>query len=242
MDKHTITLEELNLLLDRKYFFTKERFINYFNSLGIGMENEDIENCWHIWESFPRYKLESIDNVAFIIERLLAYPNLGLSFDYDAHRIFYKSSNKNRHKIYYKKQNEIVSFEVDFHSPDDIALYAEFLKRNIENVIVAVDYVEEIYHKNKTIYVYSGDTFSTRDKWWDRKRDGKLFVCTQDGFRQLLYTEGKGYLRNGEPDYDDSHYSSHVVTGHDGFKYIGNIYADSSFLVDQIKTNEKDAK
>jgi hypothetical protein len=30
MNKHTITFEGLNLIMNRKSFFTKERFSNYF--------------------------------------------------------------------------------------------------------------------------------------------------------------------------------------------------------------------
>jgi len=230
-----LSLKELDLILSRKYFFTKERFCNYFNTFCL--ENKAIEDYWNLWDRFPHYNEADIENVAFILEKILEYPNLEKNYDTDSFRIFYKSI-KIRKKIFYKNNKGITSFEVNLNETDEIIFYADFLKHNIEKIIVAVDLIEEIYHKSKTIYIYDGDVFAIKDSW-KKKKDGKLFACTQDGYRQLLYTGGKGYLRNNEPDYDDPHYNSHVITGTDGFKYIGNLYADPSFLIEESEEKTK---
>jgi len=236
MKKSSITFEELNLLLERKYYFTKERFYNYFNMLCVE-EIKNLEKCWLIWEKFPHFSVDDIESISFIVEKLLIYPYIEHSFDSASYRI-YNESKPNRRRIYYKNRKEIKNFEIDFNNTDQVILYADFLKRNIEKIITAVDFIEEIYKDGKTRYVYDGDVFSLNEKW-NKDRDGKLFACTKDGYRQLLYTRGKGYLRKGKPDYDDSHYNHHIITGCDRFKYIGNIYADSSFLVEQGAETEE---
>jgi len=237
MDKSSITFEELCMLLDRKYYFTKERFYNYFNILGV--DNKDVEGYWLIWERFPHFRNDDIEKTAFIVEKLLLYPNIKDTFNIDSYSIRLNPEYKpNRMRIYYKNRNEIKNFEIDFDNTDQVILYADFLKKNVGKIITAVDFIEEIYKDGKTRYVYDGDVFSLNEKW-NKDRDGKLFACTREGYRKLLYTSGKGYLRNGEPDYDDSKYNHHVITGADKFKYIGNIYADPSFLIEQGTDTEK---
>jgi len=236
MNKSSITFKELHLLLDRKYYFTKERFYSYFNMLCV-IECKDLDKLWLIWERFPYFEEDDIENVSFIVEKLLLYPHIELSFDSDSYRIYYESK-PNRKKIYYENRKGIRNFEIDFNDTDQVILYADFLKKNIEKIITAVDLIEEIYWDSKSLYVYDGDVFSVKDKY-SKDKDGKLFACTKNGYKKLLYTREKGYLRNGKPDYDDSSYNYHVITGNNRFDYIGNIYADPSFLIEKGAETEE---
>jgi hypothetical protein len=57
-------------------------------------------------------------------------------------------------------------------------------------------------------------------------------MCCGGPYKRLLYTRGKGYVRNGKPDFDGDEYSGYVLTKKDNTRFIGNAYADPSFLVD----------
>jgi hypothetical protein len=238
-EPYSITFEEFNLLLDRKYYFTKERFYSYFNMLCV-IECKNLDKLWLIWESFPYFNKDDIEDIAFIVEKLLLYPHIEQSFNSDSYRI-YNESKPNKRKIYYENDEGIKNFEIDFNDTEQVILYADFLKRNIEKIITAVEFIEEIYRDSKSLYVYDGDVFSVKDKW-SKDKDGKLYACTQDGYKKLLYTKGKGYLRKGKPDYDDPSYNHHVITGNNKFYYIGNIYADPSFLIEQEAETEEGKK
>jgi hypothetical protein len=67
-------------------------------------------------------------------------------------------------------------------------------------------------------------------------------MCHGGPYKRLLYTQGKGYVRNGDPDLDDPNYSSHVLIMKDKIQFIGNIYTDASFLVDPTEGEDDDAE
>ena len=148
-----------------------------------------------------------------------------------SYRFGYKHK-PNTKRIYYQNGAAIASFVVDLNEADAVILYAEFLKRKPE-VIAAVDCIEELTKGNERIRVFEGDVFSI-DETWNRRRDGEFFMCCGGPYQKLLYTRGKGYIRNGKPDFDEEEYSSYVLTGKDNFWFIGNAYADPSFLIDPV--------
>ena len=235
MGNGIIRLVELIEVLGRKYYFSLERFTHYFTILGI--KDTAIKEYWFIWENFPYIRDQDIEKASFVLDKILAYPKPVYQKGGD---LCYEKSKESQKKVYYKCGEEIKNFEVNFNETEQVILYADFLKREPE-IIVAVDLYEKIYHNSKTICAYEGDFFATRDSW-NRDRDGDVYVCTRDGYRKLLYTKGRGYIRNCQPDYGKEKYSSYVITGKDKFNYMGNIYADPSFLIDGDEDDEEEEK
>ena len=93
--------------------------------------------------------------------------------------------------------------------------------------------------------VYDGDVIlaylDRPDFWGSDARNCGLYVCTKGCYKKLLYTPGKGYVRKGEPDYDDDFkldtgndsFNSHVLTMSQKWKRIGNIHVDVGFLIEK---------
>jgi hypothetical protein len=210
---------------NRRYFFTKERFFRYFTIFG--KKKEEIETYFQLWNRFPFYTDEELEAADFVIQKILAYPEKDNLCS--AYRFGYEYK-PNKKRIYYQNGNDIASFEIDLNEADDVILYSEFLKGKPE-VIVAVDFIEELSKGNDRIKVFDGDVFSASDKW-DYRRDGEVFMYYRNSYRKLLYTQGKGYIRKGRPDLDEKECSHYALTLKEKFQFIGNAYADASFLVD----------
>jgi hypothetical protein len=145
------SLAALRRMEDKRYFFTKERFFRYFTILG--KRKEEIETYIQLWNRFPHYTDEELEIADFVIQKILAYPQKDPLCR--AYRFGYKY-RPNKKRVYYQNGDDIASFEIDLNEADDIILYAEFLKGNPE-VIVAVDFIEELAKGNDRIKVFDGD-------------------------------------------------------------------------------------
>jgi len=233
MKKHYIlTLEDLHYILQRKHYFTKERFYHYFSI--IGCDNNEIKEYWNILEYFPHFNIESLEKVSFVLKNIINFPFPSEYYEKNG----YYNPKENRKKIYYIHEEKTKFLEFNLNEKSEVILYADFLKKGYE-IIVAVDLVESFYDKSKTWLMYDGDIFATKDNW-NNKEDGEIIVCTKDGYRKLLYTKGRGYVRNGKPDYDERESSHYALTMKSNFHYIGNVYVDLSFLIDQEAKEEGD--
>jgi hypothetical protein len=226
------SLSALREMENRKYFFTKERFFRYFSILG--KKKEEIETYFQLWNRFPNYTDEELETADFVIQKILDYPENGSLCR--AYRFGYEY-RPNKKRVYYQNGNAIASFEIDLNEWDDVILYAEFLKGKPE-VIVAVDFIEELSKNNNSIKVFDGDVFSTSETWGFGK-DGEVFMYYRYSYRRLLYTQGRGYIRNGRPDLDERECNHYALTLKDKFQFIGNVYADASFLVDPEAMEEE---
>lgn len=117
-------------------------------------------------------------------------------------------------------------------------------------------YVSDNGERTKRMRIYEGDIFVTyneyaneRNNIWSDRGNG-VFVARWDGYRQLLYTRGRGYVKAddcGEPNYattqcdeeyneeylsydDDHRYSHHKLTLGHSWERVGNIFCDISML------------
>lgn len=98
---------------------------------------------------------------------------------------------------------------------------------------------------SRSFNVYDGDVIlaylDRPDFWGSDARNCGLYVCVKGCYKKLLYTPGKGYVRKGEPDYDedftldvgDDSFNSHVLTMTQKWKRIGNIHIDLGFLAEK---------
>jgi hypothetical protein len=236
------TLQELNDFFWYRRYVTKSRFHHYFKAL-YGMNDEEVAEWWKIFERFPYAEIrEKKDTEIFeeILEKL--EPIIDVVRHDKCIRVP-EQAKKIKKKIYYRHggSDEVLSVVLDLNDAADVIAYAELLKSD-SKVIMAVDYVETVCHeciavtKEENIDVYDGDIFIVQDEAYRRSREDNIYVCHGGVYYRLLYTRGRGYLRNGEPDYDrDSRYNSNVIALSKSATRMGNIHVDCSILVDNVE-------
>lgn len=247
MNQSQFTLQELNNLREDLYLLSEERFHYYFRHL-YGWTKEQCAAGFNTINRFP-YRLHEEDYAQ--IEKLLPLVKEVLALIVPVQRGALSINNddyqKYKLKVIYRENNNNQEIVVDFSRAGDIIAYAALLQRGIE-VITQLEYVESICTKNtseKDIDVFVGDIFLTEkggQYQWDRCRT-QYIICMGHSYHKLLYTEGKGYVRNGKPDYDKKEALNHyAITGEDNYRKVGNAFLDMSFLVDNNKStnNKKD--
>jgi hypothetical protein len=217
-----------------KFHYPKERFFNYMSMRGIG-EN-DLEFYWEILNQFPHIQEKDFDKAETLLEILRTIPLREKPF-YVAHK-----PRDYIQKIYFKTDSGTTgSLIVDMNEPSDIMAYAEFLKKELE-IIARVELIEKIRMGHEYINVFDGDVFQKNDCFWEKKNVGKLYMCNRGPYKKLLYTEGRGYIRDGQPDVDDKECSNYAITSDNGSSFMGNVYADASFLVDSDEAEGEEEK
>jgi hypothetical protein len=191
-----------------------------------GYKKEQRKYNWNLIDSFPNISENDIEKATRLFNILLDMPDMPQ---------WYGVCHEGREtikKFFYKEGQEITSVKFNLNDDRDIIMAADFLGQNPE-IIAVVDFFEIINERNQKIDVFDGDVFSTRDDLSSfDKKDGDLYLCTNRVYKKLLYTKGKGFLRNGQPDIDDDDCNHYAATLRDSFIKIGNIYADASFLVE----------
>jgi hypothetical protein len=219
---------------NEKHHFPKERFFNYMSIGGIG-EN-DLELYWGILNQFPHIPEKDFDRMETLLEILRMIPLREKPFYVDYRPRDYIQ------KIYFKTDSGTIgSLIVDMNEPSDIMAYAEFLKKELE-IIARVELIEKVNMNREYINVFDGDVFQKNDCSWEKKNVGKLYMCDSGPYKKLLYTEGRGYIRDGKPDVDDKEYSYYAITSGNGSSFMGNVYADASFLVDSDEAEGEEEK
>ena len=162
----------------------------------------------------------------------------------------------------FKKGDKYVQQEFDLQWQATFIEIAEMIKngyiltttaRQVDDV-EAKDYVGENKDKKSYIPIYDGDVmlcFVSKPEWWssDCKKSG-LYLCKNGIYHRLIYTNGKGYVRHGEPDtdedfelaIDENAFSSYVMTLSQKWYKLGNIHAGIGFLIEKPKEKKKRMK
>lgn len=131
----------------------------------------------------------------------------------------------------YSKNDEVKELILDLHDSNDIITYAELLKQEIKQIAL-LRFCDEVQIKNSDKYlkVFEGDFFDTNDLFFGVKSN--VYVAKKNGtFKKLLYTKGKGYLRNKELNYDEGSFNQHCLSLREWVK-IGNVTTDLIKLTD----------
>jgi hypothetical protein len=239
------TLRQIGELFNQRHNITHDRFIYYF-TVAYGMDKYDAKECWEIYEKFPYYANRDTEIYAKfedIIEKIRPILEaIGKAAPIHAT----PEARKIKKKVFYRLREggEELSVVFDLNSASDVIAYAELLKSGCE-IIRALDAVDTI-SSNRIVgsergqfLVFDGDIFVVTDVSYSRSNTDNIYVCKRGTYYRLLYTLGKGYLRNGRPDYDEENeYNSHVLTvSSESVKRIGNIYVDCSMLDDNQEHN-----
>jgi hypothetical protein len=128
---------------------------------------------------------------------------------------------------------------------DDVIKYALLLQQECIEIRCRLDFYETVetrYGTDRTkVDIYDGDIiFCTDSDKWGLSDNSGVYLCTDDCYKRLMYTPGRGYIRRGEPDFEqyengkDCIHNSYAFNSYDRkFKVVGNIYVDNSVLTER---------
>lgn len=152
-------------------------------------------------------------------------------------------------------KKEVQSVDISMGDPDQILLFAELLKqpglkfRAVTHLLGELEYSsfgekkKQRYYEGDIVFVFADSTDRVFYSWYNSKNG--VYLATDEGWKKLIYTSGRGYLdKQGEPDLEsDKAYSDYAIC-HSGvcFKIIGNIHDDYSVLVEKkdVKKSKTD--
>lgn len=162
-------------------------------------------------------------------------------------------SPKDYRKYYYTvgdDRKDVKELEVNLGDGQNIVLLADLIKREDVRLVSAVRYIDSIetdrigrnadvkrvrYYDGDIVFVFGDPSDRIFYSWYNS--DAGVYLATPDGWRKLLYTPGRGYIRNGEPDFEnDTKYSDYKINkSGNGFRFVGNIHKDAYVLIDREK-------
>lgn len=215
--------------LDRLFgiFSTLEKYL-YRISVGADVSIEDIQDAVAVGEAaYINYEIAS-KHIPGIDEG--------------------RYSPKDYRKYYYivgDDRRDVRELEVNLADGQNIVLLADLVRREDIQLVSVVRYLDEIesdrnldrkrirYYEGDIVFVFGDPSDRIFYSWYDS--DAGVYLATADGWRKLLYTPGRGYIRNGEPDFEnDKEYSDYKINkSGNGFRFIGNIHKDASVLIDR---------
>lgn len=106
-----------------------------------------------------------------------------------------------------------------------------------------LNFTTEERNTEKKLRIYDGDVFEVvpSGKYSDRPKDFGMYLCHNGAYRKLLYIQGRGYVKNGEPLIDDELeiaidenglFNSYKFTW-GNFRKVGNINVDIGCLIEK---------
>lgn len=229
------TLAEFSEIRETKQYITKERFVYYFSSY-FNYDKDSLKKAWEYFSKFP-YVIINVDNHADLelLERVLKdalqlYNMLHKNWSSSFENIPY--STKDWRKFVYKDEDGVLNeFVLNMLDATHIIAYAELLKRDITTVALLRSVSEiKLYNSQENTHIWEGDIYDTMDSFYGNK--STVYVVGTSYFSKVLYIKGKGYLIDGEPNYDKSEKYNDYVLRLSECVHIGNIYTNISVLLE----------
>lgn len=239
---------QVNEIVIIRGYVTRDRFID-FAKVKSGVSEAEAEKLWKVWDfisTLNSYQLLKFD--ADVIDLAMSVARDVYSAIYNGAHIHWRDNETKTPKwrVYYRcgtTQRTTEHMDVDLREKHEAIKYAMLLQREDVEVIYRLDFYQKvnIYNNDKAeVSIYDGDIIfcnvNDRISWGDVNG---VYVCVDDCYKRLMYTPGRGYLRRGEPDFEqdrdgeDCRYNSHVFNGYNKtFRVVGNIYVDNSVLIE----------
>ena len=247
------TLEQIKEVRDWSFYVNKERFMGHAKAMYPTLGDREIESVWRIWEhvsTFNLYQLEEKSEDLILTATKIAQTVYD-SICKGAHVHWrYYTPKTNPWRVYYRhgEDGEVMQIDVNFREKEDVLKYASLLQQEEVEILHRLDFYEKVTVscassdlKGKEISIYEGDIIFCTDKdRWSFSDNSGAYLCINGAYKRLMYTPGRGYLRRGEPDYEqnkdgsDCRYRNNVFNAYDRrFWVVGNIYVDNSVLIEK---------
>lgn len=167
----------------------------------------------------------------------------------------YRKGDKRRY--FYTDNGEAKTLDISLRSRNDIVLLGELLQRSdiklqgvanhlgfLQGKLKGESHEEIDYFDGDIYFLYPDPTDRVFYDWFSRGGEAGVYVATDEGWRKLLYTPGRGYInKKGEVEYiDDEHFFSDYKLEQSGmsFHYVGNIYYDKNVLCEKKLKNKEE--
>lgn len=251
------TIEHVREIRNWNGYVNKERFIAYAKAKAPLSDNAAKE-LWKTWEYITDlncYQLDKIGDEA--MEAALGIARGAYEAVCKVAYVHWREEEPGtpRWKVYYRKEKDgqVEQMTLDMLRNEDIIKYAMLIQREDVEILHRLDFHETVeaygqaVGERKKFDIYEGDIIfcSDKEKFFTWSDDSGAYLCTKGCYKRMMYTPSRGYLRRGEPDFeqnkngDDCRYNSHVFNGYDKrFRIVGNIHVDSSVLMEKEKGNE----
>ena len=240
------TINQVEELRTWSNYVNKERFMSYAEAKS-SMTSRESEALWRVWDyiiTLNWYKLQDVseektEQVVSIAREVYESVCNG------AHIHWRENSPKSpRWRVYYRKgeRGKIKQMDINFREKEYVIKYALLLQQEGVEILHRLDYYETVetsYGTDRTkVDIYDGDIiFCTESDRWSLSDNSGAYVCTDGCYKRLMYTPGRGYIRRGEPDFEqdnkgnDCKYRNYVFNSYERkFKVVGNIYVDNRVL------------
>lgn len=244
------TLEHVREINEWSSYVNKERFISYAMAL-TKMTEKEASALWRVWQhvsDFNCYQLDKVDET--IIEAAVTVAR-------DAYEAVCKVAFVYSHdkepktpfwKVYYRHggNGELQQMTLNMLKSEDVIKCSMLLQQEDVEILYRLDFHEAVEpyergngSKKEKVDIYDGDIIfcSDKEKYFSWEDNSGAYLCTDGCYKRLMYTPGRGYLRRGEPDFEqdkdgrDCRYNSHVFNSYDRhFQVVGNIYTDCRVL------------
>ena len=240
--------EQVNEIVIIRGYVTRDRFIDFAKAKS-GVSESEAEKLWKVWDfisTLNSYQLSKFEDD--VIDLAMSVARDVYSAIYNGAHIHWRDNETKTPKwrVYYRcgtTQRTTEYMDVDLREKHEAIKYAMLLQREDVEVIYRLDFFQsvQVYNNDKAeVSIYDGDIIfcnvNDRLSWGD---DNGAYICVDDCYKRLMYTPGRGYLRRGEPDFEqdrdgeDCRYNSHVFNSYNKtFRVVGNIYVDNSVLIE----------
>ena len=251
-------IEQIKEISQWKGYVNKERFVSYVKAKD-PITDKQAEDLWKVWNCFMDWNWYQLDNIqdAMVDEAMYIAREVYESVCCGAH-VHYREHKPQtvKWKVYYRigEEGEIMHIELNLLDKEDVIKYAHLLQQEGVEILHRLDFYKTIVSRVRNVNdeyakmdIYEGDIiFCTDADRFSWKDDSGAYLCTDRCFKRMMYTPGRGYLRRGEPDFEqnnngeDIRYNDYVFNAYEKhFQVVGNIYVDNSVLSEQGKEGAK---
>lgn len=243
------TIEQLKEIYQWNGYMNKQRFTSYAKAK-YPFTDKEAEQVWNVWEFVATQNFYQWEKQSEAL--ILTAMNIAREA-YEAvcggGHIHWRDNapETTKWRIYYRhgEKGEVQQMSLNLREKEDILKYALLLQQEETEILHRVDFFERVQvscgtsgSKRIELDIYDGDIIFCTEKDRFSWGDGSgAYLCIDGCYKRLMYTPGRGYLRRGEPDFeqnkdgDDCRYSNYVFNSYDRkFQIVGNIFVDNTAL------------
>jgi hypothetical protein len=240
------TINKIQELRNWNSYVSKERFTSYAEAK-YSLTDRQAGSLWRVWDyivTMNWYKLQEV--LEETVEMAVSVAREVYESVCNGAHIHWREGGPKtpKWKVYYRKgeQGNLQQMDINLREKEYVIKYALLLQQEGVEILHRLDYYETVevsYGTDRTkVDIYDGDIiFCTESDRWSLSDQSGAYVCTNGCYKRLMYTPGRGYIRRGEPDFeqdkngDDRRYNSYAFNMFGcKFKVVGNIYVDNSVL------------
>lgn len=163
---------------------------------------------------------------------------------------------KDERRYFYQKKGKEATIDIDLSRRDGVILFGKLLQCEDVKITGVAKYLGHLegkmnesrnrekhdYYDGDIYLLYADPTDRVFYDWFSHGNDAGVYLATDNGWRKLLYTPGRGYIdTKGNLQFVDEkkYYSNYMLEKSGmGFRYVGNIHQDHNVLVEKREVEQ----